>query len=128
MNRTRRPMDERVRKKVNKEIKSGEKQYIARKIATARTDTLTADEEVKKYPKKIRKTDQSLLASLKKNFAIKKKKISARHSKRTTPGSVEGQPSAPASVHPEGKRWEKTLQLQNNAGRKALSAKLLKKK
>lgn len=128
MNHIRRPMDERIRKKMNKEIKSGEKQFLTAQTTPSRSDTLTVKEELKKLPLKSRKSEKSLLDSLKKNLLIKKKKRRAPQSKRTTPGAVEGKPGAPAFVHPEGKRWTKTLALQNKAERKTLTKKLSKKK
>lgn len=127
MNRTKRPMTAAARKKGNKAIKKAEKEF-PKPETVLRSDTLKASKEVKKYPKKTGKEDASLLKALKKNIAVKKTKAKAVHSKRTTPGSVEGQPSAPAYPNKEGARWAKTLVKQTQAKRKVMTKKASKQK
>ncbi len=128
MSHIRRPMNNKVRKKANKEIKKAQKDLF-KEEEPLRSDTLTVKQEIKKYPKKVLQKENAILLSLKKNIEIKKKKLGLHNaSKRTTPGTVEGQPSAPASSHPEGKRWNQTLNLQNKVKRKAFTSKLNKKR
>jgi len=127
MNKNRRPLASQTRKKLEKQIKKGQKE-LEKTEALPRTDTLTTEEALKKYPTKRQKIEKSLTDGVKKNMAVKKKKKAASHSKRTTPGEVDHRESPPASIHPESTRWKKTLDQQNKGKRKELSAKLQKKK
>lgn len=127
MTRARHQMNNAIRKKMDKEVKKGEKNFTQTE-ALPDSNTLTTDQMLKKYPKKIEKSEKSLLASLKKNVEIKHAKAKSSHSKRTTPGTVEGQPGAPAFTKQEGAHWKKTLKLQNKVQSKALTHKLNKKK
>ena len=127
MNRNRRSMPNQTRKAVEKEIKKGQKK-LAEKEDVPRTDTLTPLQALKKYPKKIQKTEKPVLASTVKKMEVKKKKKTAKHSRRTTPGEVEHRESPPAHIHPEGQRWEKTLVQQSKKQRKVLTSKLQKRK
>lgn len=129
MSHIRRPMNNKVRKKANKEIKKAQKSIFEEEEEPLRSDVLNVEQEIKKYPKKIAQKENSLLISLKKNIEIKKKKQALHNtSKRTSPGTVEGQPSSPASPHVEGERWNQTLNLQNKVKRKSFTAKLNKKR
>lgn len=127
MNRNRQPMEANVRKKIEKEIKKAQKN-LSDKPPLMTSATLVADKEVKQLPKKVQKKDKPLLEAFKKNIAIKKKKRTAPHSKRASPGSVEGQPAAPAYPNKEGARWAKTLTLQAKTQGKQLVKKLSKKR
>lgn len=113
---------------MDKEIKKAQKGFTPEE-ELPKSDTLTAEKMLKKYPKKTVKTERALLKSLKKNVEIQEKKLKTPHGhKRTTPGSVEGQPGAPAFPKVEGTRWNKTLNLQSKTKGKALVRKLSKKK
>ena len=128
MNRIRRPMEVKTRKKMDKAIKTAQAAYSI-KEQPPRSDQLKAMEELKKYPKKIAKTNKSMIVSVEKEMGIKKKKLhSPHHSKRTTPGEVIGQDAAPASVHKESVRWDKTVVAQSVIKGKSLTHKMNKKK
>jgi hypothetical protein len=128
MSHARHPMDGKMRKKANKEVKRGQKNLLKPDKQPC-SDTLTVEKELKRYPKKIVERERSLLTTLKKNMQIKKKKAGNQNiSKRTTPGTVEGQPSSPAYPHVEGGRWNKTLNLQNKMKGRAIATKLNKKR
>ncbi len=81
------------------------------------SDTLTTQEMLKKYPKKGALKKEELLNSSQKGMSIKKKNIHKNISHNTTPGLTPGRDSAPAHVHPEGKRWIKTMIKQNQTQR-----------
>jgi len=127
MTNNRRPLAGKTRKKLEKQVKKGQKE-LSNPEKVARTDTLTPKEALKKYPAKRQKAEKPLMDSVAKNMQIKKKKATSKHSKRTTPGEVDHRESPPASIHPESTRWKKTLDLQNKGKRKAFTAKLQKKK
>jgi hypothetical protein len=79
-------------------------------------DEQTAKEMLKKFPRKEAQKKEELLKVTKKLISIKKKKHHKMVDKRTTPGMVNAE-SPPAHIHPEGKRWIKTLIKQNLAQR-----------
>jgi len=126
MNRNRKPIPNKTRKKMEKEVKKGQKKLL--KEDELRTDTLTPEDALKKYPAKRQKVEKPLMESVMKKMQIKKKKKSAKHSKRTTPGEVDHRESSPAHPHTESERWKKTVDMQNNMKRKALTSKLQKHK
>ena len=126
MNQNRRPIDKQTRKKMEKQVKKGQKELSSEELP--RTDELTPEEALSKYPKKRQKAEKPLMDSTVKGMEIKKKKKQAKHSKRTTPGEVDHRESPPAAQHKEGQRWEKTLTKQNQGKRKALTSKLQKNK
>lgn len=128
MNHNRRSLDKTTRKKISKEVKKAQKDF-GKPEPIVRTDKLTPKDVLKKIPKKVAKTDASLLNAFEKNLEIAKKKKKAPHSKRSTPGlAIDEQDAAPAFVHKEGVRWTKTLTLQNKVKSKSLAHKLAKKK
>ena len=126
MNRSKRAMPHKLRKKMGKEIRLSQAGYPVpedRKYS----DELTAKEMLKKYPKKVAKKQTELLKSSEKTIAIKKKKLHKITSKRTTPGTVPSD-SPPAIVHKENKRWIKVLTKQTSAQRAIQSHKGGRKK
>jgi len=124
MNRNRRPIPAKDRKKMEKEVLKGQKK-LATKKRTPRTDETTAEAEVKKYPK----VKKALVEKTRSAIQTKKKKAAHKTSKRTTPGPEnEVSESTPAYDHTEGERWQKTLNLQNKTKRKKLTAKLNRQK
>ena len=125
MNRAKGQLDKRVNKKRDKAVKYGQNGYYV-KPQLPLSDAIHPEDILKQQPKKIAKKDAEALRSAMKRMALKKKH--SAHSKRTTPGEVDERPSAPASVHPEGRRWQKTLTLQNKVQRKSLTKKLSKKR
>lgn len=125
MNRNRRPLDKQTRKKVEKQVKKGQKELSSEELP--RSDELTPKEALGKYPKKRQKAEKPLMDATVKGMEAKKKKKLAKHSKRTTPGEVDHRESPPANEHREGQRWEKTLAKQNQGKRKALTSKLQKR-
>lgn len=128
MNRNRKPLEKRMRKKIDKEIRSAQSEY-AKKDPLPNSDQLRAEEMLKKYPKKTIKAEKGIIASTKKNFEIKKKKEhSSHHSKRTTPGEVMEQDATPAHAHAEGQRWQKLSVKQSVNRGQAMKRKLSKKK
>lgn len=129
MNKNRRQLDKNVRKKINKNVKSAQAAYALREPPLL-SDQLTPKEILKKYPKKIQMADKNALESELKRMAIKKKKTSPsqKHSKRTTPGEIEGRDAAPAHVHVESDRWNKTIRIQTAERNKVFTKKNLKRK
>lgn len=126
MNRNRRPMPNKNRKALEKEIKKGQKQ-LSEKEDLPRSDTLTPSDALKKYPTKCRKMEKPLMDAVVRKMSIKKKKKETKHSKRVSPGDVEHRESAPAHVHTENERWQKALQVQSKTKRKILTSKIQKK-
>lgn len=124
MNRNRRPIPAKDRKKMEKEVLKGQKKLASKKTGP-RSDETTAEVEVKKYPK----VKKALIEKTKSAIQAKKKDAAHKTSKRTTPGPEnEVRESPPAHIHPEGERWQKTLGLQNKTNRKKLTAKLNRQK
>jgi|SRR3990172_7833835 len=126
MNRSKQPMNNKLNKKNQKEIRTAQSEY-ATKEASAYSDQLTAREMLKKYPKKTSKKEKASLASLEKEISAKKAKKLKKHSKRTTPGTVPAT-SSPRNVHMEGGRWIKSLEKQSFTQQKLVVKKSLKKK
>lgn len=127
MNKNRRPMPKQLRKAAEKEIKKGQKE-LSKEEDLPRTDTLTPEKALEKYPAKRKKMEKPLMDSVKKKMASEKKKKATKHSKRTTPGEVDHRESSPAHVHTENERWKKTVDMQNKVKGKILDSKLQKGK
>lgn len=123
MNKPKHQMTNRAKKKMSKEIRSSAIQ--PEPLLT--NNNIKPDKLLSRYPKKIQKQEKASLKSFEKNIAIIKKKKKARHSKRTTPGTVD-QVSPPQIIHIEGKRWIKTLEKQVQAKKKIMRRHILKKK
>jgi hypothetical protein len=119
MNKTKRPMNNRLAKKNKKEVHSARGRNANAKLA----DELTEKELKKRYP--TRKTAKQTKTV--KHPVAPKKKVGTKLSKRTTSGTVEAT-SSPASIHREGAVWNKTLVKQSLNKRKTLSKKLSKRK
>lgn len=115
MNRTKRQMPNKLRKKMGKEIRLAQASYPVPE-SREYSDKLTAKELLKKYPKRVAKKQSELLKASEKRIAVKKTAPKRISSKRTTPGTVPSD-SSPAIVHKEGGRWIKTLIKQNIAQR-----------
>ncbi|MBS0651825.1 MAG: hypothetical protein JSR93_11755 [Verrucomicrobia bacterium] len=126
MNRSKRSLNNKLSKKIQKEVRNAQAEY-QRPAERAYSDQLTTREMLKKYPKKVAKKDKSLLDAMQKRVKLKKQIAKRISSKRTTPGQVPSN-STPAYVHKEGARWVKTLTTQNKVQRKRLQIKLSKKK
>lgn len=110
MNRAKRAMPNKLRKKMTKEIRVAQAQYPSPE-ARRYSDELTAKEMLKKYPKKRAKKISETVQATGKRFNVKKKMQKRNTSKRTTPGTTPAN-STPAVVHREGGRWIKTLTQQ----------------
>ncbi len=111
---------------MNKEVRAAQGAY-QRPEDRAYSDELTAQEMLKRFPKKASPKKKALVEAFKKGIALKKQQKKRIPSKRTTPGETPSL-SSPAFVHKEGARWEKTLKLQNRVQQKSLQRKLSKKK
>jgi hypothetical protein len=125
MNKSKRPMANKLRKKMTKEIRLAQASYPVPK-ARMLSDELTTKEMLKRYPKKTAKKQAGLLETSTSRVVVKKKKHQKKHSKRTTPGTVASD-SSPAFPQKEGLRWIKTLTKQTLAQR-AIQAHQGKKK
>jgi hypothetical protein len=122
MNKSKRPMTAQLRKKMKKEVRSGALQPEP----TLRSDTIKAGDLLSSLRPKAQKKGKAALKSIEKNLSEKKKKKSARHSRRATAATVDAK-SAPQSVHIEGKRWIKSLKQQTSAKRKVMTRQMTKK-
>ena len=109
-------MQKRLQKKMAKEIRVAQGRYPVLETHQY-SDTLTTQEMLKKYPKKEALKKEELLQSSEKGISIKKKTIHKNISHNTTPGLTPARDSAPAHVHPEGRRWIKTMIKQNQTQR-----------
>ncbi len=130
MNKNRKALDARVRRKMNKTVRLGQNSF-AKKEPLPTTDDINAELLLKKYPSKLRLKDKALIRSELKRMEIKKKVKTTSyhtHSKRTTPGQVEGRDSPPAHVHPESAKWDKNLKMQNIVQNQSFTKKFLKRK
>jgi hypothetical protein len=125
MNKSKRGMPNKLRKKMEKEIHHAQAGYSSSEDQYG--DELLAKEMLKKFPKKGAKKEASLLAAVEKSLANKKLKNQKLTSKRTTPGRVLIK-TAPAYPNKEGSRWIKTLTKQNSADRAVLAHKGGRKK
>ena len=126
MNRSKLSMNNRLSKKIQKEVRNSQKEYL-RPEERLYSDQLTAEEMLKKYPKKSAKVKISLINSMQKGMKLKKKAPARAASKRTTPSEGHIPAAAPAHVLKEGVRWAKTLVSQSKIQRKGLQRKLSKK-
>lgn len=122
MNKTKRSMPAKLRKKMNKELRSATNQPDS----VLKSDRITPQDLLSRLPLKARKKEESLAKSAEKNIAIKKAKAKAPHSKRTNTGLIDVK-SPPQIVHIEGKRWIKTLGKQTQAKRKVMTRQMTKK-
>jgi len=109
MNRAEKPINNKYKKKMNKEIKSGQR-------ALPTNESALAKEVMSAKPR-----EPKLLSP---HEASKKR---GKISKRTTPGKVDQRESAPEYVNREGRRWILTTEKQTLNQSKMLSKKLLKK-
>lgn len=118
MNRSKRQLTHKIQKKMAKTIRIAQGRYPVPE-AHQYSDEMEIKELLKKFPKKKAKKYEELLKAAQERISIKKKKKMHQRiaSKRTTPGLVDPDFSPPAHVHPEGKRWIKTIIKQNLAAR-----------
>jgi hypothetical protein len=123
MHKPKHQLTNRAQKKMNKEVRSSAIQPDPIK----RSNDIKAEDLLSRYPKKIQKKEESFLKSINKNIAIKKKKETSPHSKRTAPGLVD-ETSPPHIIHVEGRRWIKTAEQQILAKNKISTRRTLKKK
>ena len=127
MNRSKLSVNNRLSKKIRKEVHNAQKEYL-KPEERLYSDQLTTKEMLKKYPKKVAKVKIALLDSMDKGIKLKKKAPTRINSKRTTPAEGLIASAAPAYVHKEGSRWAKTLIVQSKIQRKSLQKKLSKKR
>ncbi len=116
MNRSKRPLTKQVQKSMKKAVRSAQKAQTVKKGKDL-SDILTEKELKKKFPKKPLTKQKAGLAKVKKATPAAKPAKKRIPSKRTNTGEVPST-SSPASVHPEGARWIKTLTSQARAKRK----------
>jgi hypothetical protein len=126
MNRSKRAMNNKLRKKMSKEIRLAQASYPTPE-SRSYSDELTTKEMLKKYPKKVAKKHAEAINASKKRIGLKKKAPRKGLSKRTTPGTVPSD-SSPAYPHREGKRWIKNLNKQTLNQRAIASRKGNRKK
>ncbi len=119
MSKIKRPMNNRLAKKVKKEVHIAQGRYTG----TMTSDELTEKELKKRFPNR---KAPSVKKAVKRPVAPKKK-VGSKLSKRTTSRTVPST-SSPASIHKEGAVWGKTLVKQSLNKRKTLTKKLSKKK
>ncbi len=119
MNKTKHPMTNKLEKKRGKEIRSAQGRYPVQQTQQY-SDELTTKEMLKKFPKRKSEKQEETLKSAQRGISLKKKLQHKIKSKNTTPGLVSSD-SAPAHIHPEGKRWMKTLVKQNLSQRAILA-------
>jgi hypothetical protein len=123
MNRSKRPLAKPQLKSVRKAVRLAQGPQPAN--ATSKSDTLRAQDLLKKYPTKSAAKKAAVLSALHKGLTAKKLKKTAKTSKRTNVG-VDAE-SPPQSIHTEGGRWMKTLVKQNLLKRNNLNKRLSKK-
>jgi hypothetical protein len=109
----------RLYKAAQKEIRSGQALFDPNSKPVLGPKT-TPKQLLKTYPKKIAKSGASKLKADIKEIKIKKIKLTAKKSKRTTPGIPEAT-AAPHFVHVEGVRWGKTIQKQSRIQARTMS-------
>jgi len=110
MNRTKRPIDNKLRKKMSKAIRNA--QTGSPSIKSRKTDPeVTGKQMLKEFPNRAGKKKEELVAEIQMRITAKKNKAKGSTSKRTTPGDVPSD-SSPANAHREGKRWIKTTTKQ----------------
>jgi hypothetical protein len=115
MNRTKRPISNKLSKKIAKSIRNAQIGIPSPEIRRY-SDELTAKEMLKAYPKKQARKKEELLNSMKKSVEAKRAKSKKMVSKRTTPGTIPSN-SSPASTQREGARWIRTLTSQTRTQR-----------
>jgi hypothetical protein len=123
MNKSKLPMPARLRKKMNKEIRSAMPEFEG----NTSSNTINKKALLSRLPPKLRKKETAILNSFEKNFEIRKKKIHAKHSKRTNPRQI-AEVSPPKIIHIEGGRWIRTLKKQTANQNKILNRKMTKKR
>lgn len=116
MNRSKRPIATKLRKKMNKTIRDAKIGQPSPKALKQR-DELTAKEMLIKFPKKEDKKKAGLIKAMKRKMSTAKTKPKKNASKRTTPGSQHVDDMAPSHTLREGKRWLKTVIKQNLSDR-----------
>ncbi len=116
MNRSKRPMTTKLRKKMTKIIRDSQVGNLSPEGVKLQ-DKQTAKEMQVKFPKKPNKKKAALLEALKKKIRHAKAKSTKKASKRTTPGSQHVDDFAPGNANREGKRWIKTIIKQNLSDR-----------
>jgi hypothetical protein len=121
MNHREEPINNRVRKKISKEIRSAERETTA----TQPPIRHLRGQNPAQRPSKVVKREQAELTRLKKIIQAKKSKKPAKHSKRTTPGSVPPS-SPPRNPHIESGRWMQTVEKQTLSRAQRLRGKLRK--
>ena len=114
MNKNKKPMNSKLRKKMEKEIRVSRTGKISAEVDQY-GDKRTEKEWKAAHPRSPAKM-RDQMRQIKKTLAIKKKQRKKILSKRTTPGTVPSD-STPAITHVEGGRWIKTLTKQNLAQR-----------
>ena len=120
MNRSKRPMFDKFRKKMAKAVR-GLKNTFTSPESSKYADEETAKELAKKFPKSV-KRKQELLTEIEKKYITKRVRtkkgaVKKGTSKRTATGTVPADTS-PANAHREGQRWIKTLTKQTLATQK----------
>ncbi|MES2345907.1 MAG: hypothetical protein V4494_08240 [Chlamydiota bacterium] len=123
MNRSKRPLAKQDLKLGRKAIRLAQRPQPV--DVPLKSDTLKPLDLLKKYPTKNAQKKAAVLATLRKQLAIKKIKKQRKISKRTNVG-VDAE-SPPKSIHVEGGRWMKTLVKQNLLKRKSLTKRLSKR-
>ncbi len=119
MNNREEPLNNRIRKKITKEVRSGQNLNRAAVASQPTTRNLRGQNSAQR-PRKAVKHEQSVLEKLK--SLVSRKKAPAKNSKRATPGGVHD--SAPAYPHKEGARWMKTVEKQTLDRAKTLRARM----
>jgi hypothetical protein len=122
MNKSKQPMPARARKKMKKELRSA----ANLPDSVLQPDRNTPQGLLSRLPPKVRKKEETVLKSFKKNMANKRAKEKAPHSKRTNTGMIDVK-SPPQIVHMEGRRWIKTLVKQTQAKRTVRTRQTTKK-
>jgi hypothetical protein len=122
MNRSKRPLPKKLQKKMEKEIRVAQGRYPIRETLQ-HSDELTTREMLKKYPRREALKKEEILKSSEKGVSIKKKIKHKNVSKRSAPELVSTGESPPAHIHPEGRRWIKTMIKQNETQRAILAHK-----
>ncbi len=123
MNKSKLQVPAHFRKKMNKAIRSA----VPSREPKVTSDDIKAKALLSRMPPKIRKKDAAFLISVEKMIETKLTKRGAKHSKRTTPGTVDNA-SPPRHAHMENERWIKSLGRQTTVKNKALNRKLSKRK
>jgi len=128
MNKGKQPMPLNIRKKVEKQVKKDLKGGEDTPTKAISKKYPTEKEMLSTQPKKRAKSEKEHVVSMERAVARKKSKLAGKkRSKRTEPkDGIVG--SQPAHVHPEGKRWMKTLAKQTKVQSKKIIRKATKRK